>query len=183
MTGHSIMRFALTEAFTAATEALQVAEATDRDEDHERYESLHNEAFELAKSHGWDWEEDEAFVGWCLKATTPEILSEGLRIALEKCAHKLPNKKAVSVSEQIKSEIREDLGRVRNSAGELMTPQSISCFSDLHDFVDANDYGETHPDVIAAWKRGSEEGCALKNEATEIVDAWLKSAGHHSEVR
>lgn len=41
-----------------------------------------NAAFEVAKEHGWDWEADDDFVGWCLKATRQEICTEGLRRAL-----------------------------------------------------------------------------------------------------
>jgi hypothetical protein len=41
-----------------------------------------NAAFEVAKKHGWIWNEDASFSAWCLKATDQEICVEGLRRAL-----------------------------------------------------------------------------------------------------
>lgn len=41
-----------------------------------------NAAFEVAKKYGWNWEADENFASWCLKATSQEICTEGLRWAL-----------------------------------------------------------------------------------------------------
>jgi hypothetical protein len=39
-------------------------------------------AFKLAQECGWDWEHDEEFASWALKATGQEILVEGLTRAL-----------------------------------------------------------------------------------------------------
>jgi hypothetical protein len=86
---------------------------------------------------------------------------------------------AVSVAEQIKREIREDLARdTRSQAGVRMTADAIGDFSDLHNFVDANFYGETHEAVVAAWESGAEQACTLKNAASDLVDAWIKANGH-----
>jgi len=40
-------------------------------------------AFDAADLAGWDWEKDEKFVDWALKATEPEIAAEGLRRFLD----------------------------------------------------------------------------------------------------
>ncbi len=42
----------------------------------------HAAAFDVAKAYGWDWETDEDFASWALKATEQESLIEGLRRAL-----------------------------------------------------------------------------------------------------
>ena len=39
-------------------------------------------AFDVSKKYGWDWEKDDEFTSWCLKATQQEICVEGLRRAL-----------------------------------------------------------------------------------------------------
>jgi hypothetical protein len=36
-----------------------------------------NAAFDAAKAAGWDWEADQQFCDWCLKATDLEIITEG----------------------------------------------------------------------------------------------------------
>ena len=41
-----------------------------------------NAALELATSCGWNWEADESYTSWALKATTEESLVEGLQKAL-----------------------------------------------------------------------------------------------------
>jgi hypothetical protein len=41
---------------------------------------LQTEAFDAATKCGWDWESDDLFTIWCLKATSPEIAEEGLRL-------------------------------------------------------------------------------------------------------
>ena len=42
--------------------------------------ALQTEAFDAAEECGWDWESDNGFTKWCLKATSPEIAEEGLRL-------------------------------------------------------------------------------------------------------
>ncbi len=44
---------------------------------------LANGAVLLAEECGWDWERDEDFAHWALKATGEEILVEGLKKALD----------------------------------------------------------------------------------------------------
>ena len=46
---------------------------------------LENKAFDLAEKCGWNAEEDNEWVSWCLKATKPEILAHGLAYAIQKC--------------------------------------------------------------------------------------------------
>lgn len=65
----------------AFAEALRTTRALDDAGDSDDGDCL-NVAFEVAKKHGWDWEADEDFVTWCLKATQQEICTEGLRRAL-----------------------------------------------------------------------------------------------------
>jgi hypothetical protein len=71
---HAAVVFAFAEALRAQRALDAVGESDDG-------ETL-NAAFEVAKEHGWDWEADEDFVSWCLKATHQEICVEGLRRAL-----------------------------------------------------------------------------------------------------
>lgn len=55
--------------------AAEHAESDDADD-------LANAAVHLAEECGWDWEHDEDFTAWALKATGQEILVEGLQKAL-----------------------------------------------------------------------------------------------------
>lgn len=49
----------------------------------DEHEETSTVAFELAKECGWDFENDEDFAQWALKATGQETLVEGLQNALE----------------------------------------------------------------------------------------------------
>jgi hypothetical protein len=53
--------------------------------DSQEAEDTNVAAFDLAKKHGWDWDDDEQFMLWCLHATGEEILREGLKRALVNC--------------------------------------------------------------------------------------------------
>lgn len=82
--------------------------------------------------------------------------------------------------ERSKREILADLAEgVVNSKGETMTADKITSFSDLHDYVDANEYGglcdDDWPFVI-----GSDEDPA--GEIQDAIDQWLRAGGHHKEV-
>lgn len=65
----------------AFSDALRTQRALDEAGDSDDGDCL-NAAFEVAKKYGWDWEADESFASWCLKATSQEICTEGLRRAL-----------------------------------------------------------------------------------------------------
>jgi hypothetical protein len=74
-------------------------------------------------------------------------------------------------------------------------PAEVGCFGDLHDHVDANMYGEEHPDVVAQWEvhqryadrpyedlnpaeAEAYEGLYRLKEATaDAVDAWILDEG------
>lgn len=65
--------------------AIKIAEEEDEADrwGSERQFKAHLTAFEMAESFGWDWQEDETFQDWSLKATSVEILAYGLKRALE----------------------------------------------------------------------------------------------------
>ena len=65
----------------AFADALRTQRALDAADDSDDGAAL-NVAFEVAKRYGWNWEADEEFANWCLKATPHEICTEGLRRAL-----------------------------------------------------------------------------------------------------
>ena len=65
-------------AFSDALRAIRALEASGDSDDGDAL----NVAFEVAKKYGWDWEADKQFADWCLKATSQEICTEGLRRAL-----------------------------------------------------------------------------------------------------
>ncbi len=74
--------------------------------------------------------------------------------------------------EEVKAEILDDIGCATGSKFEAM-PESIRSFSELHDYVDANEYGGlTDPDRRADWTLG--DVIAVQ----EKVDAWLQAGGH-----
>jgi hypothetical protein len=69
------------EIVFAFSDALRAQRAFDASGECGDCEQL-NAAFEVAKRYGWDWEADEDFASWCLRATPQEICTEGLRQAL-----------------------------------------------------------------------------------------------------
>lgn len=69
------------EIVFAFAEALRIQRALDAAGDSDDGAAM-LVAFEVAKKYGWDWEVDEDFSGWCLKATHQEICTEGLCRAL-----------------------------------------------------------------------------------------------------
>ena len=71
---HAAVVFTFADALRAIRALSAAGDADDGD--------VLNAAFEVAKQYGWDWEADDDFVGWCLKATRQEICTEGLRRAL-----------------------------------------------------------------------------------------------------
>lgn len=76
---------------------------------------------------------------------------------------------AEEIAERIKAEVVEDVrgGRV---------PADVATFSELHDYVDANDYFDLGGDDCPL-DPGREEDCTVLNAASSIVDGWLWSGG------
>lgn len=83
--------------------------------------------------------------------------------------------------ERMKREVKEDV-----AAGRV--PADVGSFSELHDHVDANEYGGFCEDELAdAWiehfgGRDADEGMpdafiAFMNDAQNAVDAWIKEGG------
>lgn len=68
------------------------------------------------------------------------------------------------VVERCKREILEDIRAGRH-------PQTVASFSELHDHVDANEYGGATEGEFD----GSDEACAFWNRVQNDVDAWLKA--------
>jgi hypothetical protein len=78
--------------------------------------------------------------------------------------------------DEMKREILDDVGRVKNTAGETM-PQYPKSFSELHDYVDANMYGDSvWGPVFGPWMDSeNQEILDLMNEAIVRVDKWLRA--------
>lgn len=84
------------------------------------------------------------------------------------------------MAERMKTEILADI-----TAG--IVPRSVTTFSELHDYVDANCYGgsESLLDELDAAAPDTDEGhtaalnalCDLMNPTMEIINDWLKSDG------
>lgn len=62
-------------AFSKALEAYQ--------QNHDDADDLMNDALDLATECGWDWEADEDFMHWALKATAEELVVTNLQHALD----------------------------------------------------------------------------------------------------
>lgn len=87
---------------------------------------------------------------------------------------------SVELAERMKTEILAD---VENG----VVPASVSSFSELHDYVDANLYGGTEAllEQLDAEVPDTDEGhsaalaalCDLANPAMDAVDAWIRSGG------
>lgn len=85
---------------------------------------------------------------------------------------------AAGLAERMKAEILEDIDK------EIVNPDLVRCYSDLHDYVDANSYGgvfESMPpgidpdaDVLM------EPWYAVIGAAQEIVNVWLEHGGHRA---
>jgi len=78
----------LMEAFTTAMQGA-VAEYPPT----EQTNSAVLDAFDLATRYGWDPGDDEDWLVWASKATLPEIIANGLAIAIQKVS--LPEKEVV----------------------------------------------------------------------------------------
>jgi len=84
------------------------------------------------------------------------------------------------IAELMKQEILYDVSRG-------MVPRSVPSFSALHDYVDANCYGNSealleeldtlYPDDDQGHTAALNRLCDLMNPAIELVDAWIRSNG------
>jgi hypothetical protein len=72
-------RAAIVFAFAEALHTIRANEAKGDSDDGEALET----AFAVARSYGWDYEQNADFTAWCLKATEQEICTAGLVKALE----------------------------------------------------------------------------------------------------
>jgi hypothetical protein len=71
-----------------------------------------------------------------------------------------------------KREIREDIASGR------FTAQQIRSFSDLHDFVDANEYGGLCEEQFSQERFSSVEAWVDHGNAVQgALDAWIKGGG------
>ena len=70
--------------------------------------------------------------------------------------------------ERIKGEIREDMG-------SGVVPPSVAAFGDLHDYVDANEYGGFCEDGVCDRFPSHDAFIGFVDAAQGEVDAWLKS--------
>lgn len=87
---------------------------------------------------------------------------------------------SAELAERMKAEILAD---VENG----IVPTSVSCFSELHEYVDANLYGGTEalleqldaevPDTDEGHSAAMTALCHLANPAMDAVDAWIRSGG------
>ncbi len=81
----------------------------------------------------------------------------------------------VPVVERAKREVLSDIASGR-------VPPTVATFSELHDYVDANEYGgacESDPDTGRGWWDGdeSERIAAIDfwNRVQDAIDAWLRA--------
>jgi hypothetical protein len=113
-------RLALVRAFCAAMDA------DAKDYDSEETERLTVEAFDLAKSYGWDYDDDPEWSRAICKATGAEILADGLRFALGKRLDRVPPEFRVN--------------RATENAIEVFWAEVVRCFPDIKT-------GDLDPDV------------------------------------
>ncbi len=69
------------------------------------------------------------------------------------------------VVEVAKKELLSDVARG-------IIPATVASFSELHDFVDANEYGGGCEEFD-----GSDEACSFWNQVQNAIDIWIKEGG------
>jgi hypothetical protein len=84
-----------------------------------------------------------------------------------------PRRSAEQIAEDIKAEVLTDM-----RAG--VVPETVTSYSALHDYVDANCYAGMADD--GAYDAGRDEDAAILNAATDLVDAWLRSGAAKAEA-
>jgi len=92
----------------------------------------------------------------------------------------------LELAERMKSEILADI-----KAG--IVPPTVTGYSNLHDYVDANLYGGTEAllDQLDSMVPDTDEGhsaalaklCDIANPAMDLVDEWIKLGGLRSKLR
>lgn len=87
---------------------------------------------------------------------------------------------SAELAERMKTEILADVEKG-------IVPASVSSYSELHEYVDANLYGGTEalleeldseaPDTDEGHSGALAALCGLANPAMDAVDAWIRSGG------
>lgn len=130
-------------------------------------------AFALCEDNGVDLEDDD---GYCLKATAQEICEYNIG----RINNFVPTDLDATV-ERMKREIAQDVRAAR-------VPSDVASFGDLHNHVDANEYGgfcidEVADAMIAQFGgRDEHEGMPQKmmdyiNAAHERIQEWIVAGG------
>lgn len=89
----------------------------------------------------------------------------------------------LSFLELMRAEIVRDFTThsLRSRAGVTPTADMIAGIGDLHDYCDANEYADTHPDCIAAMattdRDNGDHFCEFHNAVTDQIDKWIKVGG------
>lgn len=72
----------------------------------------------------------------------------------------------------IDAEFADPLAGVKADMALGKIPQTAKSFTELHDYVDANDYLQ---DFVDFEKPGADDECTLANKVVDIIDEWLKT--------
>jgi len=91
--------------------------------------SLFTEAFDAAEECGWDWESDTNFTNWCLKATSPEIAEEGLRLFRAHIVNTQPNEMQSPEAKALLSQI----SRIDSNSGAICRDGSVTTIQELRE--------------------------------------------------
>ena len=90
---------------------------------------LFTEAFDAAEECGWDWESDTNFTNWCLKATSPEIAEEGLRLFRTHIMTAQPNEMQSPEAKSLLSQI----SRIDSNSGAICRDGSVTTIQELRE--------------------------------------------------
>lgn len=91
-------------------------------------------------------------------------------------ASEMENGSHLATPEEVDAAVEDIKREVKSDVLDGTVSASVSSFSDLHDYVDANTYGglcDEGPESRASW------GTASVVLVQDRVDAWLKQGGHH----
>lgn len=95
-----------------------------------------------------------------IRAIRPELTDD----AATNAARLTTDIRGILMANTAKAEILTDLRDGR------FTADDITCFADLHDFVDANEYGDIPCE-------DPDEMCAVGNAMQDTLDHWIKAGG------